>query len=120
MTFPTQFHFYTWLENDTVSDFESLRSLLHPKTLPGALFPSVTKLAPATSRKHFKMEAQVGKSSTIEQVAPIDYDGKGLTSSHSSPVHAQPETTADEIEEGKAGWFTYLKTRNFWIVLLLG
>jgi len=70
------------------------------------------------------MEAQNGKSSAIEQVAPIKDESKGLPSSSSLPVYAQPETTAletpDEIEEGKAGWFTYLKTRNFWIVLLLG
>lgn len=54
----------------------------------------------------------------------MNYETKGLPSDSVSPVYTQPETTgletADEIEEGKAGWFTYLKTRNFWIVLLLG
>jgi hypothetical protein len=70
------------------------------------------------------MEAQNGKSSANEHVAPPSYEGKGLPSSNSSPVDDQPDptslATADAIEEGKAGWFTYLKTRNFWIVLLLG
>lgn len=70
------------------------------------------------------MEAQNVKSSAIDQVAPINHDSKSLPSGSPSPVYAQPETTgletADDIEKGKAGWFTYLKTRNFWIVLLLG
>ena len=64
------------------------------------------------------------KTTAIDQVAPIEDYAKGSPSSSSSPVHAAPEvvgmTTADEIEEGRTGMFAYLKTRNFYIVLLLG
>ena len=71
------------------------------------------------------METHNAKTTATEQVAPIESEAKGLpSSSASSPVHAQPEVTgfetADEIEDGKRGWFAYLKTRNFYIVLLLG
>ena len=61
------------------------------------------------------------KSSTIEQVNAIEDDSKGAPSSSSSPTHAQPDLiTADEIDHRKGGWFAYLRTRNFYIVLLLG
>lgn len=64
------------------------------------------------------------KTTAIDRVAPIEDDTKGSPSSSFSPVHATPEvagtTTADEIEESKTGMFAYMKTRNFYIVLLLG
>lgn len=68
------------------------------------------------------MENGNGKSSTIEQIAPIE-DSNDLSGSHAS-AHGQPEvtemSTADEIDQGKRGWFAYLRTRNFYIVLMLG
>lgn len=70
------------------------------------------------------MEVHNGKTIAVEHVAPLGHEAKGVPSSDFSPVHPQPEvtdmTTADEIEEGKKGWFAYLRTRNFYIVLLLG
>ena len=70
------------------------------------------------------MEVHDGKSTALEQVAPMDHDTGVPTPSTISSPHAQPETTgletADEIEGGKQGWFAYLRTRNFYIVLLLG
>ena len=30
------------------------------------------------------------------------------------------ETTVDEIDGGKGGWFAYVRTRDFYIVLTLG
>lgn len=32
----------------------------------------------------------------------------------------EPETVEDHVEESGGGWFAYLKTRNFYIVLGLG
>lgn len=78
-----------------------------------------------------------GKPSAIERATPVTHNTKGNPSSDSSPVHSAPEivrvdgentggesavgtTTLDAIEEGKGGWFAYLKTRNFYIVLVLG
>lgn len=67
------------------------------------------------------MESHHGKTSAIEQV---DDRGDGTTSNSPVGEYAAPEvvgmSTADEIEEGNKGWFAYIKTRNFWIVLLLG
>ena len=64
------------------------------------------------------------KTTAIDQVASIEDDDKVSPSSSSMPGHTASEvvgrTTADEIEEGKEGWFSYLKTRNFYIVMLLG
>ena len=70
------------------------------------------------------MNAANAKSPAVEQVAPVDHDHKNLPSESSSPVDAQPDistlVTVDEIENDKEGWFAYLRTRNFYIVLLLG
>ena len=70
------------------------------------------------------MEVHNGKSTALEQVAPVDHDTGDPTSGSISSPHAQPETTgletADEIEGSNQGWFAYLRTRNFYIVLLLG
>lgn len=67
------------------------------------------------------------KSASVDHVSPVKVSGEG-TSSPTSPQlgHAPPEVIADqenpveEIEKGKKGWFAYLKTRNFYIVLVLG
>jgi len=39
-----------------------------------------------------------------------------------SPFQGAPEPREDieEIEDSKKGWFAYFKTRNFYIVLVLG
>ena len=80
------------------------------------------------------MDTHSGKSSTIERIDPITGDTKDPHSSSSSPAHAAPEVTglgdgakgesagedADEVQVSKGGWFAYLKTRNFYLVLLLG
>lgn len=80
------------------------------------------------------MDTHIGKTSAIEQINPITDDTKDLPSSSPSPQRTAPEVTAigdgaegesagenaDEIQASKAGWFAYLKTRNFYIVLLLG
>ncbi len=70
------------------------------------------------------MEAQNGKTTAIEQVAPVKGFQDGPKPTDSPVEHAAPDavgrSTADEIEEGNKGWFAYIKTRNFWIVLLLG
>lgn len=70
----------------------------------------------------------------IEHTAPIDEEiqkQEGTTTT-SSPAaeHAAPEETGvtaaageinvDALAEEKSGWFSYLKTRNFYIVLVLG
>ena len=79
------------------------------------------------------MDSFYGKDPANQQVTPTD-DSQLATSSESSPVtHAAPEiigvhdgsraggdTAIDEIEESQTGWFAYFKTRNFWIVLVLG
>ncbi|MCJ1362047.1 hypothetical protein MMC16_001149 [Acarospora aff. strigata] len=57
----------------------------------------------------------------------------GLQSSSLSPAHGAPEVvggtnghgfgherTVDEIEASKTGWFAYFKTKDFYIVLVLG
>ena len=77
-----------------------------------------------------------GKTTAIEQIAPITSDSKDLPLSYPSTNHATPEviglnddteldergtqTTVEELEEGKGRWFAYIKTRNFYLVLLLG
>lgn len=80
------------------------------------------------------MEIHRGKLPAIEQIAPITDEAKDLPVSSSSPVHAAPEAigyghgaegetgreTADDIKASRGGWFAYLKTRNFYLVLLLG
>ena len=77
------------------------------------------------------MKEHYGKTSATEHTGAAigsEYYGKPSTSSpveSTAPAeHAVPEvvvmSTANEIEEGHKGWFAYIRTRNFWIVLLLG
>lgn len=56
---------------------------------------------------------------TSSSASPIDHGAPELMGV-SDDSHGGPETTIDEIEETKTGWFAYLTTRNFWIVLVLG
>lgn len=58
--------------------------------------------------------------------SPVDEVGK-LNSATSTPGYGTRETITNEpgsaqdgIEESGGGWFAYLKTRNFYIVLALG
>ena len=68
------------------------------------------------------MEATNGKVTAIDHVAPLEDDRKVSPSSSASPVHAEPEvigmTALDEID--KPGFFAYLKTKNFYLLILLG
>ena len=80
------------------------------------------------------MDTHRGELSSVEHIQPIHRDTKELPSSTAFPVHAAPEIIgiddgaegegageiADEIRAGKGGWFAYLKTRDFYLVLLLG
>lgn len=80
------------------------------------------------------MDIHSGKPSATEQVDPITDDTKGSPLGSSSDPHATPEViglaygagtesagvNADEIQASKGGWFAYLKTRNFYLVLILG
>ncbi len=80
------------------------------------------------------MNIHDGESSTIEHIGPSARDNKHLPLSSISPVHAAPEVigisdeaeresaggNVDEIQASKRGWFAYFKTRDFYIVLLLG
>lgn len=121
-----------------MGDFESLRSLLHTKTpsllLPISCFAPAHKPRPSSTRKRTNMDTHNGMSSALEQADPITIDTKDLPSNSSSPVHAAPKVIsiahgvegesagedADEDRASKGGWFAYLKTRNFYLVLLLG
>ena len=80
------------------------------------------------------MDIHNGKSSATEQVDPITDDTKGFPLASSPNPHAAPEVigvgygagsesagvNADEIQASTGGWFAYLKTRNFYLVLILG
>lgn len=59
-------------------------------------------------------------------ISPVDETGK-LNSATSTTGYGARETITNEpgsiedvIEENGGGWFAYLKTRNFYIVLALG
>ena len=64
-----------------------------------------------------------------------DGQGEGNKSGHGSPQivgeaiiegnragveHSGAVTTVEEMQEKKKGRFAYFKTRNFWLVLILG
>ena len=67
-------------------------------------------------------------ASAIERVAPVndvtEQERKGSPTASSPTVHGLPEevgaTTDVDALAHQSGWFAYLKTRNFWIVLVLG
>ena len=72
-------------------------------------------------------------ASTVESTN-LEGDANALQSSGPSPVHAapeligvtntrgdgQPERTVEEVEGSKTGWFAYFKTKDFYLVLVLG
>ena len=71
----------------------------------------------------------IGKNEVKTVFGAEDESGYGSPgrSDNSAIGHGAPElietegrTTVEEIEESKKGWFAYLKTRDFYIVLVLG
>lgn len=63
----------------------------------------------------------------IERSMPAGNDGAGSAST-SSPIHGTPNiiedpataTTVEDVDESKKGWTAYFRTRDFYIVLVLG
>ena len=58
-----------------------------------------------------------------------DFQSSGPSAGHGAPEligvtnaggYGQPERTVEEIEGSKRGWFAYFKTKDFYIVLVLG
>ena len=80
------------------------------------------------------MDTHRGELTAIEQIPSAPRDTKGFPSSSTVPVHATPEVVGiddkpagerdadhvDAIQGSKGRWFAYLKTREFYYVLLLG
>ena len=61
----------------------------------------------------------------IEPIHGVPRDTKEFPSSNTVPVHGTDdesagERDADAIQGSKGRWFAYLKTREFYLVLLLG
>ena len=71
--------------------------------------------------------SEIKSASTVERIAPVanvsTQDRKGSPTASSPAEHADSEevivTDVDALAH-QSGWFAYLKTRNFWIVLILG
>ena len=80
------------------------------------------------------MDTHHSDLTAIEQIPSVSHDTKEFASSRTVPVHATPEVvgTEDKPAGGRDGdhldasqgskgrWFAYLKTREFYLVLLLG
>ena len=80
------------------------------------------------------MNTHRGDLAAIEQIPSVSRDTKEFPSSSTVPVHATPEAVGiddesagerdaddvDAIQGSKGRWFAYLKTREFYFVLLLG
>ncbi|KAL8691547.1 MAG: hypothetical protein Q9224_004154, partial [Gallowayella concinna] len=77
------------------------------------------------------MDGHDGKSGATEHYTPAPAGKDSPNSTEVRPVHGVPEvtginedaaavTTIEEVEASKKGWFAYFKTRDFYIVLLLG
>ena len=115
---------------------ERLRVFALTSSTKDSLPPSLVQLLSSstpTSRRTI-MDIHDGKASATEQVNPITDDTKELHLGSSSNSHVTPEVigvgygagsesaglNADEIQASKGGWFAYLKTRNFYLVLILG
>lgn len=77
------------------------------------------------------MENSAPDKTPTDQALPADKE-TGASSKASSPVHGAPElvrdgsgaqgleTDVEEIDESKKGLSAFLRTRNFWFVLVLG
>ncbi|KAL8905835.1 MAG: hypothetical protein Q9171_006519 [Xanthocarpia ochracea] len=77
------------------------------------------------------MEGQDRKSGVTEHHTSTQADADSPSSGGVRPAHGAPEvtgidedtaavTTVEEVEASKKGWFAYFKTRDFYIVLVLG
>lgn len=72
------------------------------------------------------MDSTKDDKAAVGEISPID--GVGVsTSTISKPGHGAPqptpreeETVGNNSEENGAGWFAFLRTRNFYIILALG
>ena len=72
------------------------------------------------------MDPSKDDKTLVETTSPVDQAGK-LNSATARPGYGVHEPTTivaesaqDGIEESGGGWFAYLKTRNFYLVLALG
>ena len=74
------------------------------------------------------MDPSKGGGAVVETTSPVDEEGKFTstiptpTPNHDAPgpTLSEPETDGNMIEDSEDGWFAYLKTRNFYVVLALG
>ena len=80
------------------------------------------------------MDTHGGDLTAIEHIPTVSHDTKEFPSSSTVPVHATPEVVGIDdkpaserngdhlsaIQGSKGRWFAYLKTREFYLVLLLG
>lgn len=72
------------------------------------------------------MDPSKGGRALVETTSPVDEDKKVAptipTPNHDAlgPTLSEPEIAGDMIEDSEGGWFAYLKTRNFYVVLALG
>ena len=76
------------------------------------------------------MEAPNSKSTATEHIAPVtDHNSPSPLSTSPQDVNiknglgeaeAVGGITVEELENSNRGWFAYLRTRNFYLVLVLG
>ena len=74
------------------------------------------------------LDPAIGKNQVGTEVRTEEEGGSKSSSSNDRAIgHGAPEVigiegerTVEEIEESKKGWFAYFKTKDFYIVLLLG
>lgn len=110
---------------DTVSDLGVLRSLIYPK-----LQHTSTRGAYSPHRCAI-MEGYDSKSGVTEHYVARPAGNESDKSSGAASTHGAPEVTGinqdtatmptvEEVQASKKGWFAYFKTRDFYIVLVLG
>jgi len=98
----------------------------------GALRPLIaSKLQSASPRLGTAMEYFKAKPSTEQVRSKVEESSNKV---FPTPIHSAPELIGvkdglgtqgpradiEDIEESKKGWFAYFRTRNFYIVLVLG
>ena len=76
------------------------------------------------------MTSKTGKSSGVERDASVEGFKPSLQAESPTSIDKadngassstnQVPSTADELDKGDKRWFAYLRTRNFWLVLVLG
>jgi len=67
---------------------------------------------------------------TAPETVPTGYNAYGNNDAKAAPEAlpiddgvertTEGETTVEALEVGKGGWFAYMRTWNFWIVIVLG